>query len=205
MGDDGTFLVTPLNSTRVRRHRDGRFSVELDDDERRLIATLAREIGRAVTALDSSNSLVPDALHRLVPTAYPADVDAELHFMSTTRGDLLSHHRDVLESLASCETETRLTTDELEKWLTGLNDLRLVIGTSLGVTESSDIVATDDPRYGEWLCYSYLSYLATEIVDALSACLPPTSPDADTAIPDDPWGEPLGGLRWDGTPVPDAD
>jgi hypothetical protein len=37
------------------------------------------------------------------------------------------------------------------------------------------------------------------VVDALADILPPSSEDEGL---DDPWGEPPGDLRWDGTPVP---
>jgi hypothetical protein len=52
------------------------------------------------------------------------------------------------------------------------------------------------------LYYYYLSGLQTELIDFLSSWLPPPVPRADDLIPEDPWGEPLGGLRWDGTPQP---
>jgi hypothetical protein len=38
------------------------------------------------------------------------------------------------------------------------------------------------------------------VVDALADILPPSRED-DASL-DDPWGEPPGGLRWDGTPMP---
>ena len=42
------------------------------------------------------------------------------------------------------------------------------------------------------------------MIDLLSDALPPPLDGADEDVPDDPWGEPLGGLRWDGTPLPEA-
>ena len=60
--------------------------------------------------------------------------------------------------------------------------------------------ARQDPQYAEWICYNYLTYLESSVVDALADILPPSAED-DASL-DDPWGEPPGGLRWDGTPVP---
>ena len=54
---------------------------------------------------------------------------------------------------------------ELYAWMTALTQLRLVLGTRLGITEDAN-PPDDDPAYG---VYSYLSYLQEVIVEALSS------------------------------------
>src|ERR1700688_4203580 len=97
---------------------------------------------------------------------------------------------------------THISDDEAEAWLASINVLRLTIGTRLGVTEEPKEVLESDPEFADWVCYQYLSYLESEIVDAMTEALGAPIPGAGEDLPDDPWGEPLGGLRWDGTPAP---
>ena len=64
----------------------------------------------------------------------------------------------------------RLTEDQLLSWLGVLNDLRLVLGTRLEITEETtqDDFAPDDPRAQSFALYAYLTWLVDAIVGALS-------------------------------------
>jgi len=61
-------------------------------------------------------------------------------------------------------------------WLAALNDLRLVLGTRLDVTEEmyERGVPEDDPRAASFAIYAYLGWLEEQVVDAMAASLPPT-------------------------------
>jgi hypothetical protein len=48
----------------------------------------------------------------------------------------------------------------------------------------------------------YLGGLQSEVIDILELTLPDPVRGADDLVPEDHWGEPPGGLRWDGTPQP---
>ena len=61
-----------------------------------------------------------------------------------------------------------LTEDQLNAWMGAVNDLRLVLGTRLDVTEDMDAVQLDDPRAPAFAVYQYLTHLLSEIVNALS-------------------------------------
>ena len=57
----------------------------------------------------------------------------------------------------------------LESWLSGLNIVRLVIGTRLDVSE--DVlpeIDADDPNLPMWALYEFLGILVGMIVDALA-------------------------------------
>ncbi len=58
---------------------------------------------------------------------------------------------------------TELTAEELTAWLGSLNDFRLVLGTTLGVTEND--LQSEDPEHA---LYHYLSYLEESVVNALA-------------------------------------
>ena len=90
------------------------------------------------------------------------------------QGDLLEGRRQALaDAGAGRRAADTLTEDELGSWLTATNDLRLVLGTRLGVTEDTQglMPSHDDPQASEWVAYNYLSWLQEEVVTALSDAL----------------------------------
>lgn len=201
MGDHGApELISPGRPPVLVRTGAG-FALSLTADERALLAAIPGQLAEALTQVDEHGK-VPHALRRLFPAAYPTDESAEANYVSLVRADLVEHHRHALTILTKTASATHLAEDELEAWLAALNDLRIFLGESLGVTEDMVEPASDDPRYSEWLCYDYLTYLESLVVDSLAELLPSPAPTANDATPDDPWGDPPGGLRWDGTPVP---
>jgi hypothetical protein len=151
---------------------------------------------------DKEPEELPDVLRRLLPTAYTTDPDAERSFVAMTREDLLEHHRESLETMSATAEETRLNDDQLVAWLAALNDLRLSLGSMLGATEDETEPPAAHSHPAEWIAYLYLGALQSEVVDVLEQTLPDPVPGADDLVPEDLWGEPPGGLRWDGTPQP---
>ena len=73
-------------------------------------------------------------------------------------------------SCAPRSTEKILTAEELAAWLRGLNELRLVLGTRLDVTEETDFeLELDSSERGHELAvYAYLTWLQEQFVEALS-------------------------------------
>jgi hypothetical protein len=66
--------------------------------------------------------------------------------------------------------ERTLTEDELLAWLAVINDLRLVLGVRLAVSEESvpSDFEGDEEASASYALYAYLSYLEEEVVDALA-------------------------------------
>ena len=64
-----------------------------------------------------------------------------------------------------------VTEDELLAWLAALNDVRLVLGVRLAVTEEATVAdfASDPEAERAYELYRYLSYLEEQVVDALSS------------------------------------
>lgn len=207
-----------MSSRRIRRDASGNYEIRLGEEERILLSRLPGQLIEALSILedswenssdnDNENSpyaqeIVPEELRRLFPVAYPRDDEAESTYGSLTRPDLARSHRRALETLSKTARSIRLDSEGLESWLKALNSLRLVLGTDLDITEESDPVPASDPRHLEWEVYGYLSGLLDEIVSVLCDDLPPAIPGAGNDLIDDPWGEPPGGLRWDGTALPE--
>lgn len=187
------------------------FEVRLPADEALLISSLATELGELLEGVATAprgsrhpgllDSVTGESLSRLSPPAYPRDPDAEATFQANEREILGQHRHLALNLLGSLTRTSYLTEESLSLVLGAVNDLRLVLGAVLGVSEEEDWPDESDPELREWLLYGYLSGLASEIVDVLSATLPTSGEDPE--LPEDPWGEPPGDLRWDGTLRPE--
>jgi hypothetical protein len=151
---------------RIKRKGDG-FVIKLPEEERELLASLP---GQLVELLDASagdaDAMSDPALARLFPDAYSAaDGDLADEYRRLMTDDLRDRHRASLETLAAGAHAERVGEGELYAWMTALTQLRLVLGTRLGITEDA-IPPDDEPAYA---VYSYLSYLQELVVEALSS------------------------------------
>lgn len=140
------------------------FELRLTDDERELLARLPLELVELLE-LDPKDD---DGLARLFPPAYSSVMDAEHdeEYQRYMREDLRDRHRIALETLAEDAHATVISADRLYAWMTALGQLRLVIGTRLGVTEETE--PDDSP---EFALYGYLSYLQEQVVEAMTTTL----------------------------------
>ena len=155
---------------KVRRQRDGRYRVDLDPWERGLLRSLP---GTLRDLLETDDP----ALERLFPTAYLGDDEATRarndEYRRLMRSDLLARKQsalDVLEETVDAET---LDEEQLVAWMGAVNDVRLVLGTRLDVSEDMglDPFDDDDPRAPAYAVYVYLAELQEWIVRALSSAL----------------------------------
>ena len=136
----------------------------------------------AIVGLSSGPVTAPTdpALARLLPDAYGDDREAAQEFRRYTEGDLRAgkraHATAVLASLAPLAGRGGrlvLDRDEADAWLGCLNDLRLVLGTRLEVTEETPLdVPDDDPRAQALQVYGWLGW----VQESLLAHLDPRSP-----------------------------
>jgi hypothetical protein len=115
-------------------------------------------------------------LARLLPDAYRDDPEASGEFRRYTEQGLRSGKaaaaRTVLATLPPGGGRIRLTEPEAQAWLRALNDVRLALGTRLGVTDDFDEqvaeMAPEDPRAAYVGVYQWLAFLQETLVQALS-------------------------------------
>jgi Domain of unknown function (DUF2017) len=120
------------------------------------------------------------AVERLFPDVYPEDPAEAAEFRRFTEADLkaakLDTAKTVLSDLLENGGEIRLAEEQADVWLRALNDVRLALGTRLGVEDETDIEAELDaavgrnptsPRVGQLSVYAYLTYLQESLVGAL--------------------------------------
>ena len=147
----------------IERTRQGDYRLRLSDGERELLERLPAEL-LALLAAEPDDP----ALRRLRPSAYEDDPEAEDEYRRLMDPELQEGRRDALRLLADTAAHDRLTTEELDAWLRALTDLRLALGTRLGVTEEvySQEIDPRDPRAYELAVFAYLSWLQEQAVEA---------------------------------------
>jgi len=109
------------------------------------------------------------AVRRLFPPAH-ADPESEEQYRLLVRDQLVSGRAEALDIVRATLSEKTLSAEEADAWLRGLNDLRLVLGTRLDVTEETDFERELDTseRGRELAIYAYLTWLQEQFVEALS-------------------------------------
>lgn len=110
------------------------------------------------------------ALARLFPNGYSDDEHASTDFRRFTEQDLRAQKiaalATVRQTLSDWSGESSISPEQAQDWLKALNDLRLVLGTRLEITDemNSDFEA-DDPGIH---LYNYLTFLQGNLIDALT-------------------------------------
>lgn len=149
----------------VARRRGGEYSLDLPDWVRALLVQVGDELG---ALLSSDHEMV----RRVFPTAYPDDSDREAGYQALVRGELIERHREGLDLLGETAHADTLTEEQLGRWLTTINALRLILGTALDVSEDDDPdLGPDDEMAMAWDAYRVMSAVVDDIVQALSAGL----------------------------------
>lgn len=110
------------------------------------------------------------ALARLFPDGYSGDEHASTDFRRFTEQDLRAQKIAALsvarETLAEWSGKSTVTPQQAQHWLKALNDLRLVLGTRLEITDEDDRYRdSDEPGIQ---LYNYLTYLQGTLIDALT-------------------------------------
>lgn len=149
---------------RVRRTRKGEYQLKLPAEERDLLRALPGQL-KALLASDDPT------LKRLFPPAYKDDPELEAEYRHYMGDDLLESHSRALDLMEQTIDAERLDEEQVLGWLGALNDLRLVLGTRLDVTEDmyEREMEPDDPRAPAFAVYTYLGWLQEQVVEALAS------------------------------------
>jgi hypothetical protein len=157
--------MSPLRRTgpRVRRLRNGDYEVRIPSEERDVLRRLCAEL-RTLLASDDP------ALVRLYPPAYQDDEDASREYARLMRDDLTASHVEALRVMEESADAARLNEEQMSAWLAALNDIRLVLGTRLDVTEDlyERGLPPGDPRAPQFAVYHYLGFLQEQVVEAVA-------------------------------------
>jgi hypothetical protein len=137
---------------------------------------------------DTAEALQPGVLadddpvaQRLFPAAYRDDARAEQSFRELTESALRQERVERAErctaEMASARTTRRrgleviLDDEAASRWMRTINDVRLALGTRLGITEDDDHhqISPDTPDAGSRFAYAWLTDIQDSLVHALMA------------------------------------
>jgi len=139
---------------------------------------LDRLLAEAVEAVEAAEApSIPDdpVLARLLPDAYQEDPEAAGEFRKYTESSLREAKKyfaqTLLDTLPPSGGRVRLTGDQARDWMRALNDVRLMFGVRLEVTEDFEeqlaALAPDDPKVAAFEVYGWLGAVQESLVRAL--------------------------------------
>lgn len=135
------------------RRRAGVLRADLTDAEAALLEGLLGDLADVLATPDPADPVI----QRLYPDGYTDDDEASREYRELVQRDLQAER---MGRLQACRAELppgggRMALDDeaLDRWLRVLNDLRLGLGTRLGVTEEAEL----DERLPAAQIYSWLT------------------------------------------------
>ncbi len=156
MGPFESFLRSPF---KVRG--DGLVNVNLSAEQRQMIENLFVQLHEMITTDNP-------ALARLFPPPYGDHDERNRGYAALAGSELVEKRLASLDLVLGTIHSEQLTVEELETWMRSFNDLRLVLGTILDVSDDDHEVPDDEPAQSMFLTYEHLGYLLERIVGALS-------------------------------------
>lgn len=153
---------------------DGTFRVEILDSYRQAVASFMADL-REMLLADNR-----DTLRRLYPSAYPDDKERSEEFAGLAHDQLLASRLDDLDLVEETIDADTLDGDQLNAWMKSANELRLVLGTQLDVSEDTDPeYDLDHPLAATYAIYRFLAHLIDDAANALTTSLPPPTQNTD--------------------------
>lgn len=145
----------------MQRTTSGEIRLRLPEEEQVLLREIAASTRELLVDGDDP------ALRRLFPPAYD-DPDLDEEYRELTRRQLAAGREQALDHLGATVDRDVLLPNDADLWLRALNDVRLVLGTRLDVTEDLDWngLSPQDPRAPELALYAYVSWIQEQLVEA---------------------------------------
>ena len=146
----------------ISRRSDGDYAIGLRDDHRDMIRHLVPQLRDLINSRDH-------AAWRLFPNPYPDDPLEALKYDEMVGDELKDKRLVALNTLERTVDASILAEEDFLQWMTAINDIRLVLGTRLDVTEESEWEDFEDDDIEAMLFASYqvLGLILEYIVSAL--------------------------------------
>ena len=142
------------------------YALDLAAEERRVLRGFCEELRPLVADQD-------EAVGRLFPAAFRDDPKASADYDELVHDSLVAGRLRAIDLVLETADARRLDHAQVETWCGALNDIRLVLGERLGVTEELNETGIDrgDPRAPELALYGWLTWLQGSVVEALASRL----------------------------------
>jgi hypothetical protein len=129
----------------------------------------------AILQADAAETPTDPVLARLLPDGYRDDPDSAGEFRKYTELALRAAKHEnaqmMLDSMPEEGGKIQLTAEQAQAWMKALNDVRLALGTKLGVSEDFeeqwDALTDSDPRRTAFEVYAWLGAVQESLVRAL--------------------------------------
>ncbi|MBN1091909.1 DUF2017 family protein [Blastococcus sp. TML/M2B] len=156
-----------------RAARSGELVAGLEPAEAQILGLLLDQLEQLLTA-DAEDVADDPVVERLFPDGHRSDAGMAADYRELTEASLRNGKADdlatVRASLPAGGGDVRLDADQAGAWLRTSNDLRLALGTRLGITEETeppeDVADETDQQLA---VYYWLTALQGSLVDALVA------------------------------------
>ena len=156
-----------------RLGRGGDVVARLEPAEAGIVGLLLDQLEQLLEA-DADDVGGDPVIARLLPDGHRGDPELAADYRELTEASLRSGKADdlatVRATLPDGGGEVRLDPDQAAAWMRSTNDLRLALGTRLGITEDTeppeDVVDDEDQQLA---VYYWLTALQGSLVDALVA------------------------------------
>ena len=143
------------------RRSAGAFGVDLDPEVRGLLLALVGQV-RDLLSTDSP------ALRRLFPPPYGDDEERNAGYAVLAGAELLESRMAGIADVESTIEAEVLTEEQLESWMRSINDVRLVLGTILGIEDEYGPVELSEDEAPMFSAYELLGAVLDAVVDALA-------------------------------------
>jgi Domain of unknown function (DUF2017) len=155
------------------RRRGNELVARLVDAEAGIVGLLLDQLEQLLAA-DPDDSGGDPVMERLLPPGHASDPEIAADYRDLTEQGLRSGKADdlavVRASLPPDGGEIRLDDEQARAWLRTTNDLRLALGTRLGVTAETEPPEDPADEQGSQLAvYYWLTAVQGSLVDALAA------------------------------------
>jgi Domain of unknown function (DUF2017) len=155
------------------RFRHGDVVARLDPAEASVVGLLLDQLEMLLVA-DADDVAGDPVMARLLPEGHRGDPEAAAEYRELTESSLRSGKTDDLALMRATLPEgggdVRLDPDQAAAWLRSTNDLRLALGTRLGITDETEPpeeFADDEDQ--QLAVYYWLTALQGSLIDALAA------------------------------------
>lgn len=121
--------------------------------------------------LEQLSTMIPDggpAVRRLFPEPYGDDHERNAGYAVLAGSELVDKRLAGISAMRASLRAEQITAEQMDSWMRTLNDLRLVMGTLLDITDD-DEMRIDDDNEDLFVAYEHLGYVLESIVNALMA------------------------------------
>jgi hypothetical protein len=146
----------------IRPTGDGTYRLDLGTAERDLVRSLTSQLRTLLTTSDSP------ALQRLFPPPYGDDAERNAGYAALAGPELVEARLAALDVVERTLDADEVDADDLEAWMRSINDVRLVLGTVLEITDDGEPPQVGDDNAATFAAYEFLGALLDLVVEVLA-------------------------------------